>query len=294
MFVRLPVYDVAAMKSFWSDFLGHLRSRLTLAIWSGLSFLAALTGPFGTFLAMSGPRRTIYWFTVIGVAILIAIAVRSLAQQWLGPRRRNLRDLAVLCGNLFIFAPLLVNFNHALFPDASPPLMNWRNLVVYVLVISLAVLVMRRMHENRAFRQNESGGVNLGEARRFAVDEAMDPLASVPSIEPVRASSALPRLAERLPKGDDLGGILRLKVKDHFVDVVGRSGRVRLRMRFADAIKEMEPVEGYCIHRSHWVAAGAIGSVRREGGKVYLCLINGDEVPVSRKYRPDLEAAGVL
>ncbi|WP_353343006.1 LytTR family DNA-binding domain-containing protein [Litorivita sp. NS0012-18] len=282
------------MKSFRSEFLGHVRSRLTLAIWLGLSFLAALTGPFGTFLAMGPARRSVYWFTVIGVAILIAITIRALAQRWLGPQRRNLRDLAVVCGNLFIFAPLLVNFNHALFPDATPPLMNWRNLVVYVLVISLAVVVMRRMHENRAFRQNESGSVSLGDARRFAVDQASDSLVGVPSAVPVRAPSALPRLAERLPKGEDLGGILRLTVKDHFVDVVGRSGRERLRMRFADAIKEMEPVEGYCIHRSHWVAAGAIDSVRREGGKVYLCLTNGDEVPVSRKYRPDLEAAGVL
>ncbi|MCA0873166.1 LytTR family transcriptional regulator [Seohaeicola saemankumensis] len=102
-----------------------------------------------------------------------------------------------------------------------------------------------------------------------------------------------PRLARRLP--DDFEGpILRLAVRDHLVDVVTPKDTYRIRMRFADAIDEMDTVAGYCTHRSHWVARHAIAGVERETGRINLLLTNGDLVPVSRSYRPDLEEAGIL
>jgi len=277
------------MKFFWDDLLNRLTSRLALAIWLSLSFLAAVTGPFGTFFMMSAPRRAIYWFTVIGVSIVIATAVRVLAGQLFGHERRTLRDVAGITGNMVVFAPALIVFNHTLFPDTAPPLMDIRKLLIYVAVISIAVTVMRRLHESRSFQDNEAGGVGLSLAEDAPPDAPEKVHFSVPAAPP-----HLPRLAERLPQGDDLGGIVRLTVADHFVDVIGHTGHERLRMRLADAVKEMEPVHGYCTHRSHWVAAKEIDSVQRIDGKTYLRMSNGDDVPVSRKFRPDLEAAGVL
>lgn len=102
-----------------------------------------------------------------------------------------------------------------------------------------------------------------------------------------------PRLVRRLSP-DFAEPILRLSVRDHFVDVVSLTGHEAIRMRFADAIDEMDTVIGYCTHRSHWVARNAIVGVKRENGKICLELINGDLVPVSRKYKPELEAVGLL
>ncbi|MEZ5714276.1 MAG: LytTR family DNA-binding domain-containing protein [Paracoccaceae bacterium] len=69
---------------------------------------------------------------------------------------------------------------------------------------------------------------------------------------------------------------------------------VTIRLRFSDAIAEMEPMQGYCTHRSHWVSHAAISGVEREPGKLFLRLVNGDRVPVSRKYRPELEKARIV
>ncbi|WP_165759819.1 LytTR family DNA-binding domain-containing protein [Falsiruegeria litorea] len=102
-----------------------------------------------------------------------------------------------------------------------------------------------------------------------------------------------PRLYRRLPEGFE-GPILRLTVHDHSVDVVTMDEVITIRSRFADAIDEMEPVLGYCTHRSHWVTREAIESVERTGGRIYIRLINGDQVPVSRKYKPKLEEAGIV
>jgi len=102
-----------------------------------------------------------------------------------------------------------------------------------------------------------------------------------------------PRLANRLPEGFD-GQILRLTGRDHYVDVVTTDGMYTIRSRLADAIAEMEPVIGHCTHRSHWVTENAIQGVEKADGKVFLRLGNGDLVPVSRKYKPQLEEIGLV
>jgi len=106
-------------------------------------------------------------------------------------------------------------------------------------------------------------------------------------------TKAGPRLMRRLPANCD-GHVIRLNVTDHQVKVVTTDGEFSVRLRFGDAIDEMDPVDGYCTHRSHWVARGAVSGWERENGKTYLVLVNGDKVPVSRTYRPGLEEAGLL
>lgn len=108
-----------------------------------------------------------------------------------------------------------------------------------------------------------------------------------------KSDVVIPRLARRLPDGFS-GRILRLTVEDHFVDVVTDVENYRIRMRFSDAVDEMEPCIGFCTHRSHWVALDAVEGVHREAGKVLLKMTNGDLVPISRKYRPNVEEAGFL
>ena len=103
----------------------------------------------------------------------------------------------------------------------------------------------------------------------------------------------MPRLFKRLPPGFD-GQIHRLTVRDHNVDVVTSDGTFTVRSRFTDAIAEMEPVSGHCSHRSHWVVDASIVDVEKTGGKTFLRLVNGDRVPVSRKYKPMLEKDGLI
>ena len=87
--------------------------------------------------------------------------------------------------------------------------------------------------------------------------------------------------------------MLRLTANDHFVEIATDNGAETLRMRLVDAIDEMEPVNGYCVHRSHWVSHEAIDRIERENShKIFVILNNNDRIPVSRKYRINLENAG--
>ena len=104
----------------------------------------------------------------------------------------------------------------------------------------------------------------------------------------------LPKLYSRLP---DIGTarIERMTVKDHYVHVFLDDGQVhRLLMRFSDAVNEMDGVPGFCTHRSHWVTQKAAQKALRRGGKEYVVLTCGLEVPVSKTYRNNVVAAGLL
>jgi DNA-binding LytR/AlgR family response regulator len=85
-----------------------------------------------------------------------------------------------------------------------------------------------------------------------------------------------------------------LSVDGHIVRVVTDAGIFDLRMRFTDAIEEVLELDGVCTHRSHWVVLTEIANVGTVNGRSCLLLSNGDEVPVSRKYQPELEMRGIL
>ena len=52
----------------------------------------------------------------------------------------------------------------------------------------------------------------------------------------------------------------------------------------AEALFELEGVEGAQVHRSWWVARAAIAQARRGEGRATLTLKDGSKVPVSRTY----------
>ena len=72
------------------------------------------------------------------------------------------------------------------------------------------------------------------------------------------------------------------------------AGRFSLLMRFADAMAELDGVDGVQVHRSYWVARKAVEGAVRRNGRHYVTLIDGSEVPVSRSYRRNAESAGLI
>jgi DNA-binding LytR/AlgR family response regulator len=63
-------------------------------------------------------------------------------------------------------------------------------------------------------------------------------------------------------------------------------------MRLADAIGELEGIEGAQVHRSWWIARDAITEAERGDGRATLTLKDGVTVPVSRTYARILRENG--
>ena len=61
-----------------------------------------------------------------------------------------------------------------------------------------------------------------------------------------------------------------------------------------DALEEISSLNGWRIHRSHWVAEAGISDIKRENGKTIIATSDGADLPVSRTYLPALREAGLL
>jgi hypothetical protein len=235
----------------------------TLVIaWVTASVAAAIAGPFGTYSQFGIESRLFYWVVIVGVSIFVGRAVRIAVEDalknrsiWLVETVSLATMVPILAAIIWSISPKLVGLPHDTIPSAG-------RLLLYVFVIAAPVALLRRWW-----------------------------ITSLAQPAPKVLES--PRLLQRLPESVQ-GEVIRLTGQGHYVEVVTSCGVNTIRMRFADAIAEMEPVLGYCAHRSHWVTHAAISEVEREPGRIFLRLVNGDRIPVSRKYRADLEAAGIV
>ena len=113
-----------------------------------------------------------------------------------------------------------------------------------------------------------------------------------PAAHPAAEAPAVPFLA-RIPAR--LGrNLLHLHMQDHYVEVHTDEGSDLLLLRFRDALRELDGLDGAQVHRSHWVARAAVAGVERRSGRIALRLVNGSRVPVSRSFAPALRDRGWL
>ena len=235
---------------------------MALIVWIVASVAVAIAGPFGTFDQFSLGTRLLYWFVVVAVSVVLGRAVRLTIENLFAQYPSWLMEMASLTVMVPLLSIIIWLISHGLPRDMQTDVPSIWRMAMFVFFVAAPVAVFRRL---------------WGRAKADSLSD----------------SGEQPRLLDRLPE-DLRGELLRLTGKGHLVEVVTRAGAGTVRIRLADAVAEIEPIPGYYVHRSHWVSRAAIADVEREQGRVYLKLLNGDRIPVSRKYRPDLEAAGIV
>ncbi|MEM7425413.1 MAG: LytTR family DNA-binding domain-containing protein [Pseudomonadota bacterium] len=220
----------------------------------------ALTGPFGTYEVLHFPARLGYWFIVQAVTWSIALTTIAFCGAVNGKRAYD-HFPVVLTGSVMASVPI------ALAVEVIGIFMFGRNLTLtsYIWQLALSVPI----------------SALIGSLVYFFLQPGGD---DVPSGEaPVQI-----RLLKRLPP-EKRGPVQYLSMQDHYVEVVTDKGRELVLLRLADAIEELAGVEGFQVHRSHWVALDGIDSSRREGGKLILRMRDGAEIPVSRSYHKEVK-----
>ena len=116
--------------------------------------------------------------------------------------------------------------------------------------------------------------------------------AAPPAEAEARAPPRPVRFRERLPPRLRGAEVYAVEAEDHYLRVHTDRGSDLLLMRLADAVTELEGIEGAQTHRSWWVAREAVAAVRRGDGRATLTLKDGSEAPVSRSFAPALREAG--
>ncbi|WP_170561036.1 LytTR family DNA-binding domain-containing protein [Ruegeria atlantica] len=200
----------------------------------------------------------LFWFGVMGIAVASTWLARKLIRETSTDLSLPVRELAIALFVMLLFIPSLWVLAWVLFSFGghSPP--GVPHVIGYSALFTAGLILTSRAE---------------------------------PKNQP--PSPPTPRLVRRLPASFQ-GQIYRLTSRNHYVDVVTSEGTFTIRLRLSDAVAEMEPSRGHCAHRSHWVTDDAIMGAEKVADRTYLKLVNGDLIPVSRKYRPMLEDDGLI
>jgi hypothetical protein len=266
---RFAKREPAERGAMSAAFPGDARARTavletTAALCVGL--LMAAVGPYGTFGQAPLSERLVYWVAVILIAFVVYRPACSL-----GERLARSLQLApafgwsaavVLASFPLTVVVWLASFRHtpSLWPSFTEYVQFYASVILIGAGLMLVVWLVRRV------------GAGSSAAPLH------DPAAAVPHTAP----PPRPRLLDRLPPrlGDEL---IALEMEDHYVRVHTSVGSDLLLMRMRDAVAEAEGVEGTQVHRSWWVARGAVEHVERDGRRLTVSLRNGLQVPVSRE-----------
>lgn len=238
----------------------HLSQPSTLISIVVASVLTTVMGPFGTFDSMSLTDRAMFWTLAISASVVIGFSVRILAREMAEQVRPVVLDTIAPVIFSVLFTPVLIGLLWLFLAPMDARMPPVAGLFFLSFLIAACVGIMRRVFG-------------------FEIDEQPP--------EP-------PRLLQRI---EDYAGaeLMRMTVDDHYVELFFDDGTThRLLMRFSDAVAELDGVDGFCIHRSHWVARAAIHRAFRDKGKVMVELRCGAHLPVGPTYREKLGQVGLL
>ncbi len=86
------------------------------------------------------------------------------------------------------------------------------------------------------------------------------------------------------------GSLCSIEAQEHYIKVISTEESRMVLYRFSDAVRHLPSSTGMQVHRSHWVAHGAVERVILDGQNMKLKLNTGALVPVSRTFRAAVEA----
>jgi len=243
----------------------------------GLATVLAVIGPFGTYWQMSLGTRLVY-FGVLGTVTWLVVLVLA---AWFGtlepidrwPVVGRMTLVGALASIPSTFAVVIVHsWLSSPIPWAAVPYIYPSNAFLTIVIsVVVGLLVEQRLR----------AGADAERAR-------------VAALQPTNAPAAVrPDFFRRVPPalGRDL---LALEMEDHYLRIHTTLGSDLILMRLRDALAELGQSRGQQVHRSWWVADGAVTAAERHGGRIILVLRNGLRVPVSKTFRDDVKEVGWL
>lgn len=244
----------AFLRAYWQSFAAAAAAGVFLAV----------VGAFGT-----GERplleRLIYWVPMMlaGTGAGFAVALRMMRRPKVGENQILLWAIVTAVvsvpGTLLVWGYTLLVFGRE--PTSLP-----------VLFLDVAIV------------SGAAAAIMMLINRPGPATHAAPPSASGPP--------APARFLDRLPPKLKGATLYAVEAEDHYLRLRTSKGSDLVLLRMADAIAELDGIEGAQVHRSWWVAKDAVTEVKRDGRRVTLMLADGAEAPVSRANVAALRESG--
>lgn len=235
----------------------HMSAPVTLLVFVAISVVLTIVVPFGAARDISVVGRFGYWLLTVVTTYGAGALINGLTGRFLHASLSSI--IAISCITTGIAISVIVTVINYTVLDHVPAAADLPVYLANVFVIAFII----------------AGLFHL--VRRPEVPSA-----------PLPAT-----ILDRLPF-EKRGRLMALSVEDHYVRIMTSKGADVVLLRLTDAMRETGDVEGLQVHRSHWVALCAVKSAKRDGDRAILTLTTGEEIPVSRRYMPDIKEAGLL
>lgn len=261
----------------------HFSDRRVLAGMAVVAVLLGFTGPFGTFDQLKLGPRLAYWTAIVVSTYGFGRAVATFVSRLLGLKVQQAWARVLVFGALtgvpVTLAVLAVNFA-AFGMIGLDPISLW----LQCTLIGMGVITITEIFDGsrRVVPAEPAASPPLGSAA-VGASMALDP----------PAAGVTPPILDRVPL-PSRGALWALVVQDHYVEIVTARGRTLVLMRLGDAIREVGATPGVQIHRSHWVALGAVARLVKADGKPAVELPDGRRLGISRGYTDAARAAGLV
>jgi hypothetical protein len=249
---------LSSLPPAWRRALADAALLLVLGLFMGA------VGPFGGS-ALPARERYVYWVANIVGGGLIGVAI----DETLGRRIRTFvaRVAVTSLAMTPVVALYVQGVARAMF--GPQPLPRWPTFLWQVWIISALVMAVRALVWRRP---------------RTVVETRTVVAPPLPEAEAAfRMHLSARRRAARL---------IAVEAHDHYLKVHTDAGPELVTLRFADALEELSAAHGFQVHRSWWIAAEAIQSVRWRRGAGEARLAGDVVAPVSRSHAATLKAAG--
>lgn len=161
--------------------------------------------------------------------------------------------------------------------------------IPYSVVVGFASVAAYGSHFDLADIPVLIGSVVTVSAAMVTINVLVDSRAEAGSTQ---GSAEPAKFLERLPLKLRGAEVWAVEAEDHYLRLHTSKGQDLILMRLADAVSELQGIEGAQVHRSWWVARDAIAEARRGDGRATLTLKDGAEAPVSRTYARLLRERG--
>ena len=241
------------------------RLLIDLSIMLVIGVVLALLGPFGSF---NDPieLRLVYWIGLALAGYAFYAPISGVVLPW--GKRLDLPDWGLWIASVLIATVPMSMFiwwlgqlgSDFAWPSLAGAMAHYVNVLIIGAGITVLFQILQRPPATHRLDARE--------------EDAPQPV-------PIPDPPAGPRFFERLPP--ELGAdLLALEMEDHYVRAHTAKGSTLVLLRMRDAVAELDGIEGEQVHRSWWVARGAVADVERDGRNLRLVLDNGIAAPVSR------------
>ncbi len=250
------------------DLKTNLMSPIPLIGWVVATLICAAIGPFGTYQTDTLGFRLLFWGGTILSGILYALFCLHAAHN-IWPKRSFLQ-IAWVSGVFFTitFSIPIKMLILQLYTEPQPSL-----LMIILIVGSVIVAITILMHL-LAPAQPEPSKPEQAKTLNLA-GQSDNPFLS-------RINT-------------DMGTkLIRLTMRDHYVEVHTCQGMHLIHERFSDAVAALSEFNGTQVHRSHWVNLDEVCDVVKTTGKTAFKMSDGAIIPISRGKLAGLKQRGLL